>query len=273
MDRETGIRLWRVGNVLSCLGVVQFLVLTAIAMRCYSGGTMQDHQTASYSFYENFLSDLGRLVAWSGAGNGASMLLFNGSLVLLALSLVPFFWFLPLHAPDRVGLLRVAAAVGFVSTVAMIGIGLTPYDVVDRAHNTALALWLTASLVAVSLHAAALGTSRETPPWYALFSVLVAVLLAAYACLAFSALGLPLTRFGRGPPDEPGEGNVVTHRLVRFIFGGSSVSQAATAQKYVVLAELAWFLVFSWRTARSDALRPEHARPTWRKRPRNTCGG
>jgi hypothetical protein len=238
MDRETGIRLWRVGNVLSCVGVVQFLALTALAMCC------------------NFLSDLGRLTSWSGTANWAAMLLFNGSLALLAISLLPFFWFLRLHAPDRAGLLRIAAGLGFVSTLALIGIGLTPYDLVNRQHNTVLAVWLTTSLVAVSLHAVALANSRETPQWYALFSMLVAVLLAAYACLAFSALGLRPTRLDHGPP-EPGQGNPVTHGLVRFIFGGSNISQAATAQKYVVLADLAWFFVFSWRTARSEALRPD----------------
>jgi hypothetical protein len=190
------------------------------------------------------------------------MLLFNGSLVLLGLLLLPFFWFLPLHAPDRAGLLRVAAAIGFVSTAALIGIGLTPYDLVDREHNWALAAWLTTSLIAVGLHAAALVTSRETPQWYALLSMAVALLLAAYACLAFSALGLrPESAFGPLEPSagnlEPSAGNPVPRQMVRFALGGSDIRQAATAQKLVVLGELAWFLVFSWRTARTDALRPE----------------
>jgi hypothetical membrane protein len=241
-------------------------------MGCYSGGTMLNRKTTGYSFYDNFFSDLGRLVSWSGAGNGTAMLLFSGSLVLLALSLVPFFWFLPLHAPDRAGLLRVAAAVGLVSTMAMIGVGLTPYDRMNGPHNTALALWLATSLIAVSLHAAALATSRETPQWYALLSILVALLLAAYAVLAFSALGLRATRFGRGEPDE--RGRATSSRTASC---DSSSAARASVRPLRRRSTSCWP---SWRGSSSFAGErpapkpsgPSSARRSWPKPPRSTCG-
>jgi hypothetical protein len=76
MQWETGIRLWRWGNAVSCFGVVQFLCLCLLATAAYPGGTIAEHNTAGYSFSENFLSDLGRSVAWCGESNTTAQLLF-----------------------------------------------------------------------------------------------------------------------------------------------------------------------------------------------------
>jgi hypothetical membrane protein len=178
MHLETGIRLWRWGNAVSCFGVVQFLCLCTLAALLYPGGTLLERSTTGYSFSENFLSDLGRTDSWSNKPNARAATLFNGAVVVLGVSIVPFFLCLPLHAPDRSHLLWVAAAFGLGSAVALVGIGLTPYDVYFGAHHTALFFWVTLLSVTVMLHFWALFTSDECSSWFALLSLALLIVIA-----------------------------------------------------------------------------------------------
>jgi hypothetical membrane protein len=158
---ETFARLWRWGNAVCFLGVLQFLVCTTLAMLNYPGGTLVDRHSVGYALFANYLSDLGRTVACSGSANGVSAALFNTSIVLLGVSTVPFFVFLPLHAPDRARLLWTAAAFGVLSAFGLIGIGLTPYDKHLAAHLEAHFWWILFFLIAVFLHFLALLQSEE----------------------------------------------------------------------------------------------------------------
>ena len=67
-----------------------FVVLTAVGMLIYPGGTEADHSTAGYSFFQNFFSDLGRTEAWSGESNPISMGLFIAALSLAGAMLAMF---------------------------------------------------------------------------------------------------------------------------------------------------------------------------------------
>lgn len=62
--------------------MLQFLGCLGLAVQWYAGGSPLDPQVPGYSFSGNYLSDLGRNVAWSGASNQASAVLFNASLGL-----------------------------------------------------------------------------------------------------------------------------------------------------------------------------------------------
>ncbi|MHA1933530.1 MAG: hypothetical protein ACW96X_13380, partial [Promethearchaeota archaeon] len=55
--------------ILSMVGCFQFVILTAIAMLFYKGGTYIDHFSSGYIFWQNYFSDLGRIVAHSGIQN------------------------------------------------------------------------------------------------------------------------------------------------------------------------------------------------------------
>jgi len=52
------------------------VALAGIAMLLYPGGTLHDPSTTGYSFFQNFLSDLGGTVAWGGQPNYLSAFLF-----------------------------------------------------------------------------------------------------------------------------------------------------------------------------------------------------
>jgi len=228
MDLETGIRLWRWGNGVSCVGVAQFLCLTVLAMTQYPGGTLMEENTVGYSLGENFLSDLGRTVSWSGEPNTTAALLFNTAVVVLGLSIIPFFFFLPLHAPDKSQVLWVAGLFGVGSSLALVGIGLTPYDVRFDAHHTALFFWVVFLLAAVVLHVWALLTSEESS---ALFGVLSFGLVAVIVWYLLQGMEFFLaSRFRLAPPGD-------STAFVEFV----------TTQKYVVLAAVGWYLIFGVR--------------------------
>ena len=55
---------WRnIAYILAMIGSIQSLVFSTIAMFFYTGGTISNPSSPGYSFFENILSDLGRLYA------------------------------------------------------------------------------------------------------------------------------------------------------------------------------------------------------------------
>ncbi len=225
MTWETFLRLWRWGSAISILGVLQFGICLTLAVEDYAGGTVMRPGAERYSFYENYLSDLGRSVAWSGGTNRMSARLFNSSLIVLALAQVPFFCSLPLHAADKPVPLWLAAGLGIISCIGLAGVGVTPYDLHLSAHITALMWWIVPLLIALFLHFFALLGSDECHPLFPLLSLALAILLADYA-IRTAACGLP--------PQSHENTSALIHSIA--------------LQKYVVLSCVAWYLVFNLRT-------------------------
>ncbi len=233
MQQETGIRLWRWGNAVSCFGVIQFLLLCLWAAAAYPGGTLVEHNSVGYSFSENFLSDLGRSVAWRGESNTTAQLLFTTAMVVLGVSIIPFFLFLPLHAPDKSQILWIAAVFGVGSALALIWIGLTPYDLYFEAHHTALFFWIVSLLATVILHAWALFSSEECPWEFAFLSLALAGVIGVYLLRGMEF--------------------VLTAALGS---ASDALGKFATMQKYVVLGAVGWYLVFGIRMVLTTDLRP-----------------
>jgi hypothetical membrane protein len=192
-----------------------------------------EEKTVGYSLSHNYLSDLGRTVSWSGDPNTTASWLFNTAVVVLGLSIIPYFLFLPTHAPDQAEILRVAAAFGVGSSLALIGIGLTPYDVHLQDHQAALFLWIVSLLITVILHFWATLTSRECSSIFALLSLGMAAVIAQYM---FREMDL----------------------LMASLAGSASAAfgRSIVMQKYVVLSALAWYLVFGLRMVCTTELRP-----------------
>lgn len=68
-----------------------WVVLTGIAMRLYPGGTVRNPSASGYSFFQNFMSDLGCTVALGGHSNRLGAFLFVMSSGLMALALLGCF--------------------------------------------------------------------------------------------------------------------------------------------------------------------------------------
>ena len=73
------------------IGILLFLILNFISMVVYPGGTIIEPDTNGYSFFYNFLSNLGEWTAKNGEDNTVSAYLFNSSMLILALSYFLFY--------------------------------------------------------------------------------------------------------------------------------------------------------------------------------------
>jgi len=71
-------------------GPVQYIILTAVAMLFYAGGTLINPFSPGYYFWGNFFSDLGRIIALSGAPNNISFVIFTITALILSISFIPF---------------------------------------------------------------------------------------------------------------------------------------------------------------------------------------
>jgi hypothetical membrane protein len=128
--------------LVACLGIAQFLGAVGIAIRCYPGDASGPDR--GYSMAGNFLSDLGRSHTDSGMENAVSAAIFNASVILLGVTLLPFFAIL---SDTLQGLRNVVWIAGTLASVGLIGIGLTPYDRYFVAHNVCLGLWIGSMLI------------------------------------------------------------------------------------------------------------------------------
>ena len=73
------------------IGILLFVILNFISMVVYPGGTIIEPNTKGYSFFYNFLSNLGEWTAKNGEDNTVSAYLFNSSMLSLALSYFLFY--------------------------------------------------------------------------------------------------------------------------------------------------------------------------------------
>ena len=173
------IRRW--GNAASLFGVVQFLVLSHAAMLFYPGGSPINRTGTGYRYFENPYSDLGRSQAWNGQDNSVSALMFNTAMMALGVLMIPFFVFLPMHAPDKPILLGIGAVAGVFSSLSLAGIGWTPYDLQFAAHHWWLAIWVLLLLLVGCIHFFALLLSKEASDWFAYSSLGLVIVICIYA--------------------------------------------------------------------------------------------
>ena len=73
------------------VGIFLFVILNFISMVIYPGGTIIEPDTKGYSFFYNFLSNLGESTAKNGEDNTVSAYLFNSSMLILAISYFLFY--------------------------------------------------------------------------------------------------------------------------------------------------------------------------------------
>ena len=158
------------------------VVLAGMAMLLYPGGTARDPSTSGYSFFQNFLSDLGTTVAWGGQPNYLSAFLFMASFTLLALALVGgSVAFVRLYSSSRHQryLARTAGAAGVISCVGLIGAALTPANRFLAFHLKFALLALGAAQVASLLFALATARDDRFPRRVAVAWLAVTLVLAA----------------------------------------------------------------------------------------------
>jgi hypothetical protein len=173
-------------------GCVQFVILTVVAMCFYPGGTTADPTTQGYSFFTNFLSELGLTRTHSGESNTISFILFFVALTLAGAGLALFFVvFRSFFGQSRVT--RVLSAIGslfgVLSGICFIGVACTPANLQPVLHGQFVLWAFQAFPVAVILYGIAILLHKTYPKRFALVFVVFAFLLVLYLVLIMRGPG------------------------------------------------------------------------------------
>ncbi len=130
---------WQIGvfRIVVLVGLLFYLLIT-ISMLLYPGGTKANRNTQGYSFFTNFLSDLGQSVALNGQPNTASMVLFCIAMALAGIATVLFslaFTQLFVLTPRTIWFSHVGALSGVIAGICLIGVGIVPENLASNVHN------------------------------------------------------------------------------------------------------------------------------------------
>mgnify|MGYP000564883324 CR=1 FL=1 len=123
--------------ILPIVSILVFISLVTLAMVSYDGGNAIDNFSYGYSFSTNYLSDLGRYVGYSGSNNYVPFYSFNLSLIIIGISFLIYFLFLPsLHNKNPMSFLlsRIGGVFGCFASICFAGVGLTPADLFFDMH-------------------------------------------------------------------------------------------------------------------------------------------
>jgi len=185
-----GVR-WQVFSLVMT-GCALFVVLTAVAMWFYPGGTYADPSASRYSFSTNFFSELGLTVTRSGEPNTVSAILWFLAMSLAGAGLVLFFVsFRQFFTGSRWGriLSGLGSAVGVVSGICFVGVAFTPANVFLGAH-VRFVLWAFQTFpLAAILYAMAVLSEPAYPKRYGWMFLGFAVLLVLYIMLLMTGPG------------------------------------------------------------------------------------
>ncbi|SVA44333.1 uncharacterized protein METZ01_LOCUS97187 [marine metagenome] len=164
-----------------CVGV--FILLIILAMFLYPGGTYRDANTEGYILSQNFLSDLGRWSAWNGDQNFYSSFFFSFSFLMVGMVFSIYYWQLPslFYNDQKVHLFsRIGSVAGILGGIFLVGVGLTPSDIVLGPHNFFATWFIRFFLVSALCYIVVFYRSTVTEAKYGLGYVFFAFLIAVY---------------------------------------------------------------------------------------------
>lgn len=170
-------------------GLVQFIVLTTIAMFYFPGGTHADPATTGYDFFRNFFSDLGGTVTPGGSPNPVSSVLFFIALFLSGALFIPLDVTLPLLFKEKKWTFVVAiigSIIGAWVSICLIGVAFTPWNVHFVLHYTFVLWGFPMFLPAALLYAVAILGTKKYKWYHAVPPMVFAAISLGYIFLLFS---------------------------------------------------------------------------------------
>ena len=116
--------------------VIYFIVVNAIAIYLFPGGSLYDSSLTAYSFSENFFSDLGVYETVSGEQNFLSCFLFNSTLVMMGFACLSFILVPRLFKGNKWSYIcsTIGSYIAILSGLSFLGVGLTPADLYFHEH-------------------------------------------------------------------------------------------------------------------------------------------
>ena len=184
------IKNWKLfASLFIIFGAAQYIILTAVAMLFYAGGTMIDPLSPGYYFWGNFFSDLGRVIALSGAPNVVSFTIFTITATLLSLSFIPFAFVISSYfKSDKKQYLvaRIGSLICLTSIVFLIATILTPWDVFDRTHLVFANLFNITGMLGVVFFTIAVLYNRDYPNLYGFVYIALLIIAVIYTIILVS---------------------------------------------------------------------------------------
>jgi hypothetical protein len=189
---------WQVGvfRIVVVIGLLFYLLLT-LSMLLYPGGTKANPHTQGYSFFTNFLSDLGHTVSISGQSNIPSMVLFIIAMILAGIATVLFslaFTQLFTLSPLTIRLSRLGALCGLIAGICLIGIGVVPEDLSSWLHNFCTYAAMVVFVVAYLLFFLAVVRTKGLPKRVSWVYIALGIVLGVYTIIS-----VWVTFFGPAP--------------------------------------------------------------------------
>ena len=212
---------------LALLACAAFVVLTALAMLFYPGGTALDDKSVGYHFWFNFFSDLGRTRARNGAANPVAAPMFKAALsaagaalAIFHLGLARVLWAsAPRRALPADCALMALGASGALAGACFVGVALSPANLQPHFHAVYV-VWAFRFFLLSSILSGAIVRKRPAFPRALVW------LVGAFALLLFAYLLL----IWRGPSPATELGLAVQ----------------ATSQKIIVYAAVLCVAAQSW---------------------------
>ncbi len=184
------IKNWKLfASVFIIFGPAQYVVLTAVAMVFYAGGTMIDPLNPGYYFWGNFFSDLGRVFAHSGAPNVVSFTIFTITAFLLSLSFIPFAVVISSYFKrDKKQYLiaRIGSVISLTSVVFLIATIFTPWDIFDRTHLLFANLFNLTGVLGVVFFTIAVLYNKDYPNLYGFVYIALLIIAIIYTIVLIS---------------------------------------------------------------------------------------
>ena len=154
------IQNWReMSFLLVIISIIQYLILTTIAMFFYTGGNAINPSAQSYSFSANFISDLGRTKSISGNPNIISLTLYTIAGVFFSFSLMIFVIALRDLFKDDIKTKRISnfiTILGIISAFFMLIGYLTPWDIYGSTHVLCGLIFTATGVITLFLYAIAI---------------------------------------------------------------------------------------------------------------------
>ena len=116
--------------------VIYFIIVNSIAIYLFPGGSLYDSALTSYSFSENFFSDLGVYETVRGEQNFLSSYLFNSTMAVMGLTCLSYFFVPRLFRSNKYAYIcsLIGSAISIISGLCFLGVGVTPADLYFHQH-------------------------------------------------------------------------------------------------------------------------------------------
>jgi Protein of unknown function (DUF998) len=179
---------WQVGvfRIVVVIGLLFYLLIT-ISMLLYPGGTKADPHTQGYSFFTNFLSDLGQTESLSGQPNIPSMVLFMSAMILAGIATVLFsiaFTQLFTLSSLTIRLSRLGALCGVFAGLCLIGVGVIPENLSSWLHNFCIYAALVVFVAAYLLFFLAIVRTKGLPKRISWVFIALGIVLIVYTIIS-----------------------------------------------------------------------------------------